>query len=232
MGPGVVVRIGAVLLVGLVYVLGSYWLMTHTRSSPWNVVGVFAPMMLIAGIATWRSGHRGIAICIALAFAALCVQALMGIQVTAHVLYLLQHAGINFAVGLFFGSTLRPGRKALITAVAEKVHGGALGPKHLAYTRQVTAAWTIYFAVIVSVSLLLFFFASFDTWAVFANLVTPVATVAMFAGEFSIRYRLHPDFKRSTIAEAIQAYMQTGKPDASKVTPQPQVPPAQQVRQP
>lgn len=214
----VVVRVGAVLLVGLAYVLASHWLMTQTEASAWNVVGVLSPMLLIVGIGAWRSGHNGVALCVAAVLAALCVQALMGVRVTAHALYLLQHAGINFFLALFFGSTLRPGRTALITSVAQRVHGGELPPRHLAYTRQVTAAWTVFFLVIVTISLALFTWASFDTWAVFANLVTPVATGTMFAGEFMLRYRLHPEFKRSTVADAIKAYMNNGKPAASKVS--------------
>ena len=205
-------RVGLVLLAGLAYVLASHWLMTQTRASAWNVVGVLSPMLLVLGIGAWRSGHRGVGACVGLVLAALCVQAALGIQVTSHALYLLQHTGINFFLALFFGSTLRPGRKALITSVAERVHGGALPPAHHAYTRQVTAAWTIFFLVIVAVSLALFAGASFETWAVFANLVTPVATGAMFIGEYFLRYRLHPEFNRSTVADAINAYMNNGKP--------------------
>lgn len=214
-----VVRIGAVLLAGVVYVLASHWLMTQTEASAWNVVGVLSPMLLVVGIGAWRSGHRGVAVCSALALAALCVQALLGIHVTSHALYLLQHAGINFFLALFFGSTLRPGRTALITSVAERVHGGRLSDGHRAYTRRVTAAWTLLFVVVVVVSLVLFAGASFETWAVFANLVTPVATGVLFFGEFWLRYRLHPEFERSTIADAISAYMKTSKPAAPKVSP-------------
>ncbi len=205
-------RVGALLAVGAAYVLASHWLMTRTEASAWNVVGVLSPMLLIVGIGAWKSGHRGVAACVALVLAGLCVQAMLGIRVTSHALYLLQHAGINFVLGVFFGSTLLPGRTSLITTVAYRVHGHDLPADHLAYTRQVTAAWTVFFAVIVAVSLGLFFWASFDTWAIFANLVTPVATAAMFIGEYSVRYRLHPGFKRSSVADAINAYMNTAKP--------------------
>jgi uncharacterized membrane protein len=213
----VAARVGLVLLVGLAYVLFTHWLMTHTEASAWNVVGVLAPMLVIATLGTWRSGHKGIAVGAALVLAALCVQAALGIRVTSHALYLLQHAGINFFLALFFGSTLRAGRTSIITAVAHRVHGKELPPAHLAYTRQVTAAWTIFFLAIVTISLVLFFGFSFETWAIFANLITPIATGAMFIGEFSLRYRLHPEFARSTVADAIGAYMKNGKLAPSKV---------------
>lgn len=213
-------RVGLVLLAGGVYVLTSHWLMTQTQASAWNVVGVLSPMLVVVGIGAWRSGHLGLAACVALVLVALCVQAALGIQVTSHALYLLQHAGINFFLALFFGSTLRPGRVAIITSVAQRVHGKDLPPVHLAYTRQVTAAWMLFFLVIVALSLALFAWASFDTWAVFANLVTPIATAAMFIGEYSLRYRLHPEFARSTVADAINAYMNSSKPTATPRGPQ------------
>ena len=220
----VVVRIAAVLLLGAAYVLGSHWLMVQTEASAWNVVGVLSPMLVVVGIGAWRSGHLGVAVCVVLVLAALCVQAFLGIRFTSHALYLLQHAGVNFFLALFFGSTLRPGRTALITTLARKVHMGELPPDHLAYTRKLTLAWVIFFLGIVAISLALFFGAAFETWAVFANLVTPVATGAMFVGEHFLRFRLHPEFKRSSVAQAIQAYMHnsvqtSAKPaDAPKVT--------------
>lgn len=213
----VATRVGLVLLAGLAYVLASHWLMTQTEASAWNVVGVLSPMLVIVGLGAWRSGHNVVALCVVLALAALCVQAMLGIRVTSHALYLLQHAGINFLLALFFGSTLLPGRTSIITSVAQRVHGKELPPDHFAYTRQVTAAWTIFFLVIVTISLVLFFGFSFETWAVFANLVTPIATGAMFIGEYSLRYRLHPGFARSSVADAINAYMNTGKPQVPKV---------------
>jgi uncharacterized membrane protein len=218
----VVVRIAAVLLLGAAYVLGSHWLMVQTEASPWNVVGVLSPMLVVVGLGAWRSGHLGVAACVVAVLAALCVQAALGIRVTSHALYLLQHAGVNFFLALFFGSTLRPGRTALITTLARKVHMGDLPPGHLAYTRKLTLAWVIFFLAIVAISLMLFFGAAFETWAVFANLVTPVAVGAMFVGEHFLRFRLHPEFKRSSVAQAIQAYLHNSaaKPAAAPKVPQ------------
>lgn len=210
-------RVAAFALASAAYVAASHWLMTRTQASAWNVVGVLSPMLLIVAIGAWRSGHRWVGGSAALALAALCVQAILGIKVSSHGLYLAQHAGINFFLALFFGSTLRPGHTPLITTLALRVHGGHISPGHAAYTHKLTLLWVLFFSAIVLISLGLFFGASFDTWAVFANLVTPVATGVMFGGEFLIRYRLHPEFERSTVADAIRAYMHTAKPSAPKV---------------
>ena len=69
-----------------------------------------------------------------------------------------------------------------------------------------TIVWSVYFALMAATSLLLFAFAPFDAWAVFANLVTPVAMVLLFVGEYLLRYRLHPEFERATLADAMNAY--------------------------
>lgn len=215
----VAARIAAIALAGLGYVAGSHWLMVHTQESAWNVVGVLSPMLILVGLGAWRSAHRWLSVAAALALAALCVQAWMGVKVTAHALYLLQHAGINGFVGLVFASTLRPGRVPLITMLALRVHGGSISDGHAAYTRRLTLVWVIFFAVVVAGSLALFAWAPFETWAVFANILTPVGVGGLFIGEYLMRYRLHPEFERSTVADAIRAYTQAAKPAAQKVSP-------------
>ena len=74
------------------------------------------------------------------------------------------------------------------------------------YARKVTAAWALYFVAMAVLSLMLFRYAPFEIWAVFANFATPLAMVAMFIGEHLLRYRLHPEFERATLAQAMRAY--------------------------
>ncbi|MGY4827458.1 hypothetical protein ACVNIS_02650 [Sphaerotilaceae bacterium SBD11-9] len=213
-----VARIVAIALAGAAYIAGSHWLMTHTEASAWNVVGVLSPMLILVAIGGLRSGHRWVGAAALLCLAALCVQALLGVKASSHALYLAQHAGINFFLALAFGSTLRPGRTAIITTVALRVHGGYLPPRQLQYTRALTRAWVIFFLLIVAISLALYAWASFEAWALFANLITPIATGVMFGGEHLLRYRLHPEFERASVAEAVRAYMQAPKASGQSPT--------------
>ena len=71
------------------------------------------------------------------------------------------------------------------------------------------SAWCLYFAGMVVLSLVLFAAAPWWVWSAFANLVTPLAAVALFVGEYLLRYRLHPEFERITLARALQAYRDT-----------------------
>ena len=198
-------RIVAILLAGLAYILGTHWLMTRPGGSPWNVVGVLTPMLAALAIGAWRSGQRVVGGLICVGIVALIVQALRGVAMQTELLYLAQHVGIHTALAIGFGSTLRAGHTPLITTLAGRVHKNFTAAR-LLYTRHVTIAWVVYFIAMALISLALFAFASFEAWAVFANLLTPASLVAMFVGEYLLRYRLHPEFERSSLADAIRSY--------------------------
>lgn len=211
-------RVAAVAVASVAYVLGTHWLMTAAHDSPWNVVGVLSPMLAAIAVGAWRGGQRMLALGAAALIAALCAQALLGVHVSAQALYVVQHAGINVFLAVLFGATLRAGHKPFITGLAERVHT-VFTPEMAAYTRKATLAWTLYFVGMAVVSLLLYAFAPFDAWALFANLLTPLAVALMFGGEYLLRYWLHPEFERTSVADAVRAYMQSGqapaKPDSA-----------------
>lgn len=198
-------RIAAIVAAGLVYVIGSYWLTADPNPGPWNAVGVLAPMLAAVALGAWRGGQRVLGGVAALALIGLCVPAALGVPVSAQLMYLAQHIGVHLFLAFGFGSTLRAGRTPLISLLASRVHR-VFPPAMAIYTRKVTLAWTIYFVAMALVSALLFAFARFEVWAVFANLLTPISIALMFGAEFTLRYRLHPEFERSSVADAIRSY--------------------------
>jgi uncharacterized membrane protein len=204
-------RLVAAGLAGAAYLGGSHWLMTSAPASPWNVVVVVAPMLVAAAVVAWQRGQRAVALVAALATAALVVQADRGGGVDAETLYLGQHVAVHALLAFVFGSTLAHGRDPLVSALARRVHGG-LSPAMAAYSRKVTVAWLVYFVAMAVLSIVVFAAAPFAVWATFANLVTPLAIVAMFVGEYLLRYRLHPEFERATLAQAVRAYADRGAP--------------------
>ena len=213
MNAGVMARVALVAVAGVAYVLGTHWLMTTAHDSPWNVVGVLSPMFAVIAVGAWRGGQRGLALGAAALIAALCGQALLGVHVSAQALYVAQHMGINGFLAVLFGATLRAGHKPFITGLAERVHT-VFTPAMAVYTRKATLAWTLYFVGMALVSLLLYLLAPFDAWALFANLLTPLAVALMFGGEYLLRYWLHPEFERTSVADAVRAYMQAGRAPA------------------
>jgi uncharacterized membrane protein len=122
-----------------------------------------------------------------------------------HWLFLVQHAGMHAALGAGFALTLRRGRQPLISMLAERVHGH-LTPAMARYTRQVTLAWGLYFTAMTLSSVGLYASGCIEVWSLLVNAGTPLATLAMFAGEYLLRYRLHPEFERVGFIESVRAW--------------------------
>jgi uncharacterized membrane protein len=94
-------------------------------------------------------------------------------------------------------------------------------PTMVVYTRHVTLAWTIYFVAIAGTSFLLFALVQFAltplaAWSLFANVLTPISLVAMFAVEYLLRYRLHPEFDRVAFLDAVRAYRASATADTPR----------------
>ena len=209
----------------------SHWLMTSAPASPWNAVALLAPMLIFVAIVAWQTRRRMGAVAALVALAGLVANAQGGEAIARNTLYVVQHVAIHLGLAALFGLSLQGGREALISAVARRVHGH-LSADMAGYTRKITQAWVVYFVAMALLSLALFHAASFQVWALFANWLTPVALALMFGGEFVLRYRLHPEFERATMMQAIAAYGQGQPPDAKarsgsaagsarKVTPTP-----------
>ncbi len=179
----------------------GYALMAQAPQSPWTVVAMLGPMVLVTMAWLWTSGRRVTAI----ALVALLLAVVWGLRaghLSTEWLYVAQHAGIHAALAAWFASTLNT--TPLIVKVARRVH--QLTPAMEAYAAQVTRAWVIYFVVMVLLSVVIYAAASFHTWNLFASVFTPLSLVAMFVGEYKLRYTLHPEFQRVTMRDAIKAW--------------------------
>tara|TARA_R110001583_G_scaffold45759_2_gene143831 strand:- start:11758 stop:12393 length:636 start_codon:yes stop_codon:yes gene_type:complete len=166
-----------VAIVPIVFVL-----LMATRQSAWR----FVMMTLILSAALWFSWST--------------------LANNFWVVYWLQDAGIQFALFITFGRTLMAGRQPLCTRFAEMVHSGSLSPQHTVYTRQITVAWTVFFAMMTLTSTLLFFLAPLTTWSIFANFLTLPLIALMFIVEYGVRIWLLPDSRQTHIFDAIKAY--------------------------
>ena len=195
----------------LAYAAASHALMTRAQDSAWALAVVLGPLVVLTAAAAWGAGHRLLALAGGVAALLLALQAWSGHGLPARWLYLAQHAGIHLALAAWFGATLRRGAEPLVTALARRVHR-EFPPEMARYTRQVTLAWTLYFAAMALASVLLFATGEFAHWSLLANLLTPVFTAAMFVGEYLVRYWLHPDFERVSLQLALQAWRSHGAP--------------------
>lgn len=187
------------------YALVSHWLMVQHTLAPWAVLLLLAPLLLgTAGLAAARFGRAGWAL-LPLMGAAAVYLALHDDGGDVPNLYLLQHVGIHLLLAAWFGGTLRAGRTPLISGLAAHIHNG-LSPDMARYTRRVTQVWTGYFIGMAVVSAILYYGVAFEAWAFFDNVLTPLFMGLLFLGEHVVRYWLHPEFERVSIAVVIQAF--------------------------
>jgi uncharacterized membrane protein len=194
----------ALALVGAAAYAGAcHELMVHAAGTAWAVAALLGPWLVLAAGVAIRSRHWvGLALSV-LAFGALLAVVARGGILDPTRLYLLQHAGVHLVLGASFGLTLRQ-PLSMIGRIARRVH--PLTPEMVRYTRRVTIAWVVYFLGMAALSPLVFFTAPLATWSLLANIVTPLAIVALFVGEHLLRYRLNPGFQRVGMRDAIQAY--------------------------
>jgi uncharacterized membrane protein len=123
----------------------------------------------------------------------------------------LTHWAIYTGLLLTFALTLRPGREALITGMARRLHG-PLAPELATYTRRVTIAWCCFFAAQLMTSVTLFFFAPLRTWSFFVNILDIPLVVAMFAAEYLVRLRCLQNPPRHSLSAILGMIADIRKP--------------------
>lgn len=201
--------------VGIAILVIGYPILAHFCSTSAFVAampGVSAAVSLAPTLAfllwlLFRSGHHLRALLICLALGALLWLFWPFLERNFNWIYFIQHAGSNAMLGYFFGQTLAKGAKPLVTRMAETVRG-TLSPAMLRYTRQVTVAWTVFFAGITLVSGLLFMFAPLEAWSIFANLLSLPLLALMFGVEYLVRLKRLPHDKHNLL-DSLRAYRST-----------------------
>lgn len=198
--------LGLALLGALAYAAASHALMLHATAEPWAVAALLGPLLGVTALLAWR-GRQWPLLCavgVASVFLAGVVQR-GGVQQLS-LLYVLQHVGIHLALGASFALSLRGPGLSLISRLAQQVHGPGFTRAMADYTRNVTRSWVLYFFGMAAASLWVYAFGSWESWSLLANLGTPAAMALLFIGEYLLRYRLHPEFERVSLLEAVRAY--------------------------
>jgi uncharacterized membrane protein len=198
-------RIAAVGIAFAAYALLSHWLMVNAADRPWAVAVLFGPLVLAVAGTGFQRRQPGLLAACGAGVALLALVVARGGVDDVNRMYVLQYAGIHFALTWIFASTLRPGGQPLISALAESLHH-RFTPEMRDYTRWLTRLWALYFVVTVAISFAVYAAAPWSWWSFYANILTPLGTTLLFVGEHVQRYRRHPDFERITLAAAIAAY--------------------------
>jgi uncharacterized membrane protein len=119
--------------------------------------------------------------------------------------FFIEHAGTNLLLAVLFGRTLRPGAEPLVARFARIVHG-TIPAEVERYTRQVTLAWTVFFATLFALSCALYLGNFLAEWSLLANILSPILVCAMFVGEYAVRLRALPNWEQVGIFGGIRAF--------------------------
>jgi uncharacterized membrane protein len=170
--------------------VGLVWLSARTRQPRWVRLSALATALGLATLAARRATPA------------------------VSLLYPLPSILLYGGLLWIFARTLVPGREALVTRLARRVHG-ALPDDITAYTRQVTWAWCVFFTAMALTSVLLFTFASLSAWSLFANVLDLPLLCAMFIAEYVYRVLRYRHFSHAPLIASVRAFREFGRGAAS-----------------
>lgn len=130
-------------------------------------------------------------------------------QVDRLTLLYLPPVAINLWFALLFGTSLRRGSLPLVSRIA-RLERGALEPELAAYTRRLTAVWTLLFLGMATESLLLALFAPIELWSWFVNVWNYVFVAALFVGEYFYRRLRYPGYAHASPLALFRLIRATG----------------------
>lgn len=140
-------------------------------------------LMAIPLVAALGAGRRWVWACVPLGAAIIGVVIALGAGHFVLRLPALLVPAFLFAV---FGASLRPGQTALITRIAIAARP-SISAQIVRHTRRLTALWTLLFAVMVVVSVVLLLIGRMDWWSLQASLINYLACAALIVGDHVYR---------------------------------------------
>ncbi len=175
-----------------------------------GMVMAIAPFIIFGVIFTWRTRYRIACLLLFSLSCGLLARHWSELSKYSAWLYLLQQDGTYVFLGGLFGRSLLSGHVPLCTHWAEIIHG-PLSSDVIRYTRTVTLVWTIFFACMALLLIVLFLFASLPTWSFFTNFCTLPLVATIFIVEYLVRKRVLPHMQHASILEGINSFLMASK---------------------
>lgn len=163
------------------------------------------PVLAVGLLVLWRCAQFWAVVPAAAAAAGLLYRYWPVLEQNFSLVFLLQEGGFYSIMAASFGQSLFGPHVALCTQLANRVHG-PLNAAEVLYTRRVTAAWALFFALITLATLCLFAFAPLRIWSLFANFCVLPLIGLMFVVEYAVRRRVLPEVPRPGILAAVRVY--------------------------
>jgi len=173
------------------YALLSHYSNTTPGAKGLGAALTVAPILLIGAVMLWRWAHP---------LLASSVLAVVGVLLVCYWPLLMkyyewadvgQQCGAYALVSLSFGRSLWGGRVPVCTQLTAKLYG-PLTPAEITYTRWATLAWTLIYALLTVVILILFFVTSLRVWSLFVNVGSFVLIGLAFIADHTLRRRVLP----------------------------------------
>jgi uncharacterized membrane protein len=195
------------LLAFIGYTLLLHFFIIKEEAEMWQLLLVFAPLLTVAIWAAFSMVNKVWWPLLALVLAVAIYYIVAGNyeRIGLRAVNGLSDAALNLFLLWLFGRTLLPGKVPLISQIARHING-ELEQDIVAYTRQVTIAWCVFFSLEVIISLLLYVFASLDAWSFFINVLNLPLLIIMFISEKAYRTARFPDHPRTSILKVIEVY--------------------------
>ena len=183
----------------------SHYCNTH-GSADLGAALALGPVVGLAVLFAWRSLPPAAAALLGAGLAILMVVFWSFLRRRFDLFSLVEETGVYVLLGMTFGRTLRRGRVALCTQLADKEHG-PLSPFEVLYTRRVTAAWTAFFFAVAAASMALFVGAPRRIWSLYINFCVLPLVGAMFVAEYWVRRRVLPQVRRAGLLATVRVYL-------------------------
>lgn len=116
---------------------------------------------------------------------------------------------LNLLFLALFGHTLLPGREPLITRF-RRLEFGHVAPVFVSYTRRLTVAWTVLFAVATAASVFAAVWGDLALWSWIAFIGVPFASLSFFLGEHVYRAFRYGEDGRSSPLRTVRLLLHPG----------------------
>jgi uncharacterized membrane protein len=183
----------------------SHYCNTHALRGL-GVVLALSPPLLLGLSLLWRSTRPWIAGPLTVVAALLLYDGWAQLEKNFSMVYLIQECGMYGLLAFGFGRSLGPADVALCTRLADRLHG-PLTPREVRYTRQVTAAWAVFFGALTLTILGLYAFSSVTVWSLFVNFVALPLVALMFGVEYAVRRHALPETERRGILASVRVFL-------------------------
>lgn len=197
----------AIALLIVTYAVLVHHVNTQGNSTLLGALLALAPLFLIVLAFALKATSKLLGVSLILIFLTASWWALPLIKPHTGLIFWLQDIGLMLMLLITFARTLFAGRKPLCVSFAEAIQGGTLPLSHEQYARKVTITWVIFFAMIMLISTLLFYFASLASWSFFVNFLTLPLVALMFIAEFAVRKHVLTDLPSGNVLDAVRAYL-------------------------